>query len=87
MLDGSRGIGGGYRLARDPRTIRLIDVVELFEGVRTSGACLLGRIGGCEENNPCSAHQEWARVRKIYETFLTTRTIADLSGESPTEAS
>jgi len=79
VLEGSRGIRGGYSLARPAETIRLIDVVSQFEVVPPADQCLLGREGGCDDEDPCSAHDDWQRVRKVYEEFLTSRTIADLA--------
>jgi Rrf2 family protein len=84
LLGGSRGIRGGYSLARAPHEIRLIDVVELFEVVRPKDACLLGRSEGCDDDSPCSAHDEWKNVRQVYEEFLISRTIADLAQCGPT---
>ena len=78
ILAGSRGSRGGYRLARNPEQMRLIDVVALFETVRPQGACLLSDSRECDENHPCGAHQHWKRVQENYREFLETRTIADL---------
>jgi len=79
ILAGSRGTRGGYSLARRPDDIPLIDVVSLFEVVRPADACLLGQHRTCDDDNACSAHEEWKRVRQVYQEFLTSRTIADLT--------
>ncbi len=79
ILAGTRGSRGGYRLARDPNGVRLIDVVSLFEAVRPQGACLLSDSRVCDDEHPCSAHQHWKRVQQIYHEFLDSRTIADLA--------
>jgi Rrf2 family protein len=83
ILDGARGTGGGYSLARKPEEIPLIEVVALFEVVRPDNACLLGN-DTCTDKDACSAHEEWKRVRDSYLTFLRSRTIADLTA-SPGE--
>jgi Rrf2 family protein len=47
FLHTSRGVGGGFRLARDPRQVTLREIVELFEGTApTQGTCLLETIVG-----------------------------------------
>jgi len=38
---GTRGIGGGYRLARPPSTITVQDVIRVLEAEREEGRCLL----------------------------------------------
>ncbi len=55
LVKGSRGPGGGYRLARDPATITVLDVVELFEGHRDPSACPFGP-GWCGVGEPCPLH-------------------------------
>ncbi len=48
---GTRGVGGGYRLARPRGSITVLDVVSVFEPPRPPGQCLLsGRVG--DENCP-----------------------------------
>ena len=38
---GTRGVGGGYRLARPRTEITVLDVVSVFEPTRSPGECLL----------------------------------------------
>ena len=79
LLAGTRGSHGGYCLARDPREVRLVDVVSLFETVRPTEACLLRESHMCDEKEPCSAHHHWKDVQLSYHEFLETKTIADLA--------
>jgi Rrf2 family protein len=78
MVGGTRGIRGGYFLDRNADEIRLIDVVEQFEAVKRVDSCLLGQADGCSDENPCGAHDEWKHVCRVYEEFLSSKTIADL---------
>lgn len=43
FIKSSKGPSGGYRLARDPKKIRLIDVYEAMEGKFKPGECLLDK--------------------------------------------
>jgi Rrf2 family iron-sulfur cluster assembly transcriptional regulator len=86
ILQASRGPGGGYRLGRPAREIALIEVVELFEGVRARPDCLFGGGRRCSDEDPCGAHEEWKKVRQSYIEFLESKTIADISGPGPREA-
>jgi Rrf2 family protein len=80
VLTASRGVRGGYRLARPARRIRLIEVVEPFEGKRARPGCLLHPGEPCEERGACSAHASWHRVNKTYLSFLEKTTVADIRG-------
>ena len=79
ILSGSRGSRGGYSFARNPSDMRLIDVVCLFEAVRPNETCLLSDSRLCDDKRPCGAHKHWQQVRKSYNEFLESRTIADLA--------
>jgi Rrf2 family protein len=78
LLEGARGSRGGYSLARPAEEIHLVEVVELFEAIRSKDACLLGRNEGCSDDTPCGVHEDWVRVRGAFEEFLKSKTVADL---------
>ena len=80
IVSATRGANGGYRLERSADQVRLIDVVEVFDRVRTQPPCLVGRGETCCERRPCSVHQAWKAVRDAYIDFLEATTVADLSG-------
>lgn len=82
ILQGSRGAGGGYRLARDPSRIFLADIIDLFDGERSRPACLFGGGRECSDETACYAHEDWKKVRSAYLEFIETKTIADISGLS-----
>ncbi|HWR35239.1 MAG TPA: Rrf2 family transcriptional regulator [Clostridia bacterium] len=78
LVGAIRGSGGGYRLMRTPEAIRLLEVVELFEGRTVRPECILGR-GGCSDVTACAAHAAWREVSISYLKFLQTTTLADIS--------
>jgi len=80
MLNTARGSKGGYWLARDARTIHLIEIVKLFEQSATPQPCILGA-ERCAEDHPCSAHHRWQAIRKSYMEFLEVTTVADLTSD------
>lgn len=55
VVQGNRGPGGGYRLARTPETITVLEIVELFEGHRDLSSCPFGP-GWCGVGEPCPLH-------------------------------
>jgi Rrf2 family protein len=82
FIDATRGSGGGYRLQRAPREIRLADVVALFERNRSSRACLLDTHRTCSEAGACAAHQAWQEVGDAMSRFLETTTLADITAHN-----
>lgn len=72
-----KGMGGGFRLARPPERISLLDIVEPIDHVSRWEGCFLGR-GSCSSDDPCALHDQWASVRDAYLKMLTDSTLADL---------
>jgi Rrf2 family protein len=82
ILESRRGRRGGFRLARDPRDITLLDVVEPFAHVRADERCLLDR-PSCSTADPCALHARWRSVRgTLLEMLLRTR-LADIRQDAP----
>jgi Rrf2 family protein len=78
VLTASRGVKGGYRLARAPERIRLVEVVAAFEGKRARTGCLLRPDRPCRDSAACSAHASWGGVNEAYRAFLEGTTVADI---------
>lgn len=76
---GIRGIGGGYRLARDSRDITLQDVVEIFEGKTALDACVL-KDGGidCAGLSGCRLKQVFDEIEQKAYFTLKSITLATL---------
>lgn len=79
IVETTRGHGGGYRLSKLPSDIKLIDVIELFDGIRSRPGCLLGEKHDCSDRTPCSAHAKWKVVKQAYLSFLESNSIADIA--------
>ena len=77
VLESERGRNGGFRLARSPAEIKLMDIVEGFDDMGRQRQCLLGK-GACSEADKCRAHQEWLAASAPVYRFFETRTLADL---------
>jgi Rrf2 family protein len=80
VLSASRGVKGGYRLARPAERIRLIEVVLPFEGARARPGCLLRPDRPCRDSKACSAHGSWTGVKRAYSDFLEKTTVEDIKG-------
>jgi len=72
LLESHRGPQGGVRLLKKPSEIRLIDIVEVIDGMEFFDHCILG-FEECSDQNPCTIHHLWAEKRKdIYNMFSST---------------
>jgi Rrf2 family protein len=78
LVEGRKGLQGGFRLARPPERISLFDIAEPIERVSRWHECFLAR-GECHSGRPCPAHQRWAGVRKSYLNFLQKTTLKDVA--------
>jgi Rrf2 family protein len=75
LVNGTRGPGGGYRLARDPASITVYDIVELFEGHRDPSSCPFGP-GWCGVGEPCPLHDDLAALSDAAAESLKQMTFA-----------
>jgi len=83
LVDGVKGPGGGYRLARDAATISAGDVVRAVEGPVAVVHCTLpGDEPSCNRVDRCVAHLLWKRLSATMTEFLDSVTLRDLCDES-----
>jgi Rrf2 family iron-sulfur cluster assembly transcriptional regulator len=85
LVESQKGLGGGFRLARDPTQISVLDIVEPIEHVSRWSGCILGR-PECSEVHPCAIHTRWKRVRNAYLQMLERTTVAELVAKGELEA-
>lgn len=86
LVVSQKGLGGGFRLARDPQAISMLDVVDPIERIGRWSGCILGR-PECSEADPCAIHDHWKRVRTAYVQLLSRTTIANLVAKREIEVS
>jgi Rrf2 family protein len=84
LVESQKGLGGGFRLARDARDITLLDVVEPLEHVSRWSGCILGR-SECSDADPCAIHNRWKSVRDAYLRMLSRTTITELVAKGELE--
>jgi len=83
LVDGVKGPGGGYVLARDAATIRAGDVVRAVEGPIAAVDCTIpGLAPTCDRADCCVAHLLWRGLSDVMETFLDSVTLADLRDQA-----
>ncbi|MGI9457094.1 MAG: RrF2 family transcriptional regulator [Aeoliella sp.] len=74
LVVGTRGPGGGYRLALAPENVSLWDVVQLFER-EVDTACPFGP-GWCGNEEPCPLHETLVAMRQIEDNYLKSTTFS-----------
>lgn len=79
LLSASRGVNGGYRLARPAARITLMEVILPFEGARARPGCLLHPDKPCDSVG-CGAHDSWGKVKTAYAHFLEKTTVEHIKG-------
>lgn len=70
------GRSGGYRLARDPAGISLLEVIEAVEGDARRRTCVL-RGGPCLRDGACDVHEILATAQDALLARLASATVAD----------
>jgi Rrf2 family iron-sulfur cluster assembly transcriptional regulator len=75
LVNGTRGPGGGYWLARAPSRISLAHVVENFERDDAEMMCPFGP-GWCGSGEPCPLHDDINKFQRDWEEYLRKTTLA-----------
>lgn len=70
------GRSGGYRLARAPAEISLLEVIEAVEGDARRRTCVL-RGGPCLQDGACDVHDIFAAAQDALLARLASATVAD----------
>ena len=78
LLEATHGPHGGYRLARLPSDISLLDIVEAAEGPATFDHCVL-RDGPCDWDDTCPVHDTWARTQSVLTQELASTSLAEIA--------
>ena len=77
LLHTSRGARGGVTLAREPKEITLLEVVEAIDGPIQLNECV-GGDGNCSFDNECPLRSVWCETQEKLVTRLKATTFADL---------
>jgi Rrf2 family iron-sulfur cluster assembly transcriptional regulator len=80
LAESRAGRGGGYRLARDPAEITVLEIVEATEGSLRADRCTL-RDGPCRWDAACAIHPTWAAVADAVRERLGATSLGDVAAE------
>ena len=78
LVEAAPGRAGGYRLARDPGSVSLLEVIEAVEGDSRRQSCVL-RGGPCGEDGFCDVHEVFFEGQEALLATLARASLADLA--------
>lgn len=79
LVESFRGAGGGCRLARDPASIRMADVIDAVEGPLYPMTCLDEHDHTCWQTGQCGLQELWGEVLLAIRQVLEKTTLAELA--------
>lgn len=77
IINSTRGVSGGVRLARQPDEITVLEVVEALEGPLALNDCLLDD-SACEFLAECGMHDVWEEAQAAMAKVLRSKNLLDL---------
>lgn len=83
LLVSLRGSSGGYRLARDPGEISLLEMVAALEGPMALTECATGEACDCERLDVCGLRENWSLVNSLLQRTLENYTLDQMAGSLP----
>ncbi|MEO7063271.1 MAG: SUF system Fe-S cluster assembly regulator [Dokdonella sp.] len=85
LVVSTRGINGGYRLARAPERISIADIVIAMEGPIGMTECSV-HAGMCDRETHCGVRVNWQRINQAIAGALANVTLADMVKSPPKRA-
>lgn len=76
IVTSKEGTKGGYKLAREPKEIKILDVLKILDGDLVVGSCFED-----EQECVCGAGGMWKDLKKQMEKTMGSKTVADLVNE------
>lgn len=77
LIKTARGCFGGYALIRAPKDIKLIEIIELFEGPLYLADCIEDE-RSCKMMKKCKAHIIWSKISKQIENIFEKITLQNV---------
>lgn len=77
LVESIRGMNGGFRLAKKPVDISLLDIMTAIQGPIGINVCAVNS-KQCSRSSTCSVHPVWVELRKEVNQRLQGQTIASL---------
>lgn len=80
VLSSTRGVHGGYSLARDAATITITDIIEALEGPISITECADGKPRECVIAGACPCEDNWSRINTAVRKALADVRLSEMNG-------
>jgi len=77
LIKSRRGPRGGYFLSRDPKDIRVMEVVKALQGGSALVPCF--EEGACDRSEICAARELWREAEESLRRVFEGKTLKDLA--------
>jgi Rrf2 family iron-sulfur cluster assembly transcriptional regulator len=78
IVKSTRGIGGGYELARPEQDIKIYDIILAAEGPVKMLRCSNSKVGCQTTGKQCNSHNLWHGLEQTLIDFLSKTTLHDV---------
>lgn len=82
FLEGLRGKGGGYRLARRPAEYTVGRILKATEGFLAPVACLESDAETCSRSETCATLPIWQELYRLIDNYFEGITLDQLAGQA-----
>lgn len=83
LVESKEGLNGGYRLAKDPSHISLMEILEVTEGKISPVKCCnekaTEKTGPCQCEGVCGVKYAWQDAIDMLDHYLRSRKLSELS--------
>jgi Rrf2 family protein len=76
ILVSYQGVTGGYRLARKPREVTFLDVIEAIDGPIHLNLCTEGKTCNCDQYDTCTMRAFWETKEVTFKKALSKQHFA-----------
>lgn len=87
ILEGARGKGGGYKMAKPATELTVWDILSVIETSMSPVECVDDGKNGCERADFCPTLPMWKDFGKIIKDYFSGITIKQLARKAPEIAS
>jgi Rrf2 family protein len=74
LIEAKEGSGGGYRLAKEPSQINILNIITAIEGEVAPVACQQGKT--CASKDSCQHSQMISQLSVLVSNFLSSQSLA-----------
>ena len=81
LVNTVRGVQGGYQIAREPKDISILDVIDAMEGPLELSECMTDE-GHCDRSCACPVRRVWQKLTDSINRELAGVTLGDMFDQS-----